>query len=74
MSSPALPETWTPEDFRRALYRAGYEYAARRVREGLDPAAVRADLDGMAAYFDRPFSADTERGVEDALAGRLPTL
>jgi hypothetical protein len=74
MSPPSLPETWTPEDFRRALYRAGYEYAARRVREGLDPEAVRADLATMAAYFDRPFSADTERGVEDALAGRLPTL
>ena len=70
MSPSACLDTWTPEDYRRALYRAGYDYAARRLREGLDPDAIRSDLAALAAYFNRPFTPDTERGVEDALAGR----
>lgn len=63
-------DSWTPEDYRRELYRAGYEFAAGKLADGLDPARVRAEYAALAAGSVWPFSAESRRGVEDAIEER----
>jgi hypothetical protein len=67
---PPSPDGWDPEESRRELYRAGYRRAARGLREGSRPEEVREQLDRRAKRWGRPWSPETLRGIEDALAGR----
>ena len=67
---PPSHDGWGPEEWRRALYRAGYRRAARGLRDGFRPEEVRIQLDRLAERLARPWSAETVRGIEDALAGR----
>ena len=63
----------TRESAAAALYRMGHSYASGRLKEGIRPDAIRAEMAMMADIAGHPFHAETDRGVEDALAGRPPS-
>ena len=67
MTTAPYLDDWTAEDYRRELHKAGYGFAVRNLANGLDPAGVLAAYSALAADSLWPFSAESRRGVEDAI-------